>query len=381
MVDVFEVAKLLVAHAVGRFGDEISIVAYYGSHATGDATPDSDLDIFYIPVEGKTPDAARSFVIDGVTFDFWPITWANAQRIAEGEFRSWAVAPSILANSRVLHARSEEDRTRLEALQRRISLLQSPEEEPQMVRRALNAFPSAAYQLDNLRLACDAKDAAAIRECGWRVVTTCMECLALVNQVTFDGGWARALEEAFRLTSRPRDLRQLTRTVTTSTDPSAILTAAHRLVADTRRILRERQEAHPSGSQTADVFRGAYAEIHEHLQKLRSACKGNDPVRASLEARLVQDDVSRMLASAHCKVGYGEFNRPGEYRRHYRDMGLPDLMAAFDPTDLSRLADLAVELDKRLQAWLEVNGIDTCVFEGLDELRHWLGIWRPGLTE
>ena len=61
MVDVFEVARMLVSHAVGVYGDEISIIAYYGSYATGTAAHRSDLDLFYIPVEGKSPDAARSF--------------------------------------------------------------------------------------------------------------------------------------------------------------------------------------------------------------------------------------------------------------------------------------------------------------------------------
>ncbi len=65
-VDVFQVAEMLVAHAVEQHEDEISIIAYYGSHAIGTATPRSDLDLFYIPVEGSSPDAARSLVFVGM---------------------------------------------------------------------------------------------------------------------------------------------------------------------------------------------------------------------------------------------------------------------------------------------------------------------------
>ena len=49
MSDVFEIAEILVSHAVRAHQDEIAIIAYYGSYAKGLASPTSDLDIFYIP--------------------------------------------------------------------------------------------------------------------------------------------------------------------------------------------------------------------------------------------------------------------------------------------------------------------------------------------
>ncbi len=94
-MEVREAADLLVSSTVARFGVEISIIAAYGSQAREEASPGSDLDIFYIPVEGRSPDAARSFVVGGCTFDFWPVTWEMAERIAAGRFREWAVAPSL----------------------------------------------------------------------------------------------------------------------------------------------------------------------------------------------------------------------------------------------------------------------------------------------
>lgn len=54
MSDVFAVAKLLMGNAIKTCGHEIDIIAYSGSYARGEARDDSDLDIFYIPVDGKT---------------------------------------------------------------------------------------------------------------------------------------------------------------------------------------------------------------------------------------------------------------------------------------------------------------------------------------
>jgi predicted component of type VI protein secretion system len=126
----------------------------------------------------------------------------------------------------------------------------------------------------------------------------------------------------------------------------------------------------------ASVFRDAYAEIHEQLKKLRSACERGDAVRASEESRAVQNDISRMLGATRTAVGYGDFNRLDEFRGAYRALGLPDLMAAYDSEDLDRLADLAEELDTRIGTWLEEQGIALNVFQNTGELARWLARGR-----
>ena len=52
MADVFGVTEILVAHAMRVQGEHLALIAYYGSYAKGQASPTSDLDMFYIPDEG-----------------------------------------------------------------------------------------------------------------------------------------------------------------------------------------------------------------------------------------------------------------------------------------------------------------------------------------
>jgi predicted nucleotidyltransferase len=53
MSDVNEIAEILVSRAERAYGDEIAIIAIYGSRTTGTTSPTSDPDIFYVPDEGK----------------------------------------------------------------------------------------------------------------------------------------------------------------------------------------------------------------------------------------------------------------------------------------------------------------------------------------
>jgi len=331
MIDVFEVADRLVALTRERYPDEVSLIAYYGSRATGTDHLASDLDLFYIPADGKNPDAARCFIVDGLPFDFWPMSWEMVERIADARFRNWAVAPSILSRAVVLWARSEADRMRFKAVRARIDGLAEDGEERS--RRAAAAFPAAVRALE--------------RGGAWPVVTACLDCLALANGVTFDGGWTRAMSELDRLEARPPDLLELVPAIVTSTDPAEIRELGQHLVDGTRAVLSFRP--------AASVFRGTYPEIREHVVKLVASCGSGDAVRASLETWVIEEEVRGILE-----------------RSDAADPALPDLLAAYDPGDLSELRKRAFEFDARLVAWLDEIGAARNVFADLDELDAWL---------
>lgn len=66
MIDVFQVADVFLQHAFHKHGRDIGIIAYYGSHALGNASPTSDLDLIYIPDDGKAAALVNCFVLDGI---------------------------------------------------------------------------------------------------------------------------------------------------------------------------------------------------------------------------------------------------------------------------------------------------------------------------
>jgi predicted nucleotidyltransferase len=359
-MDPTAIADLLVEITVARFGDEIGIIACYGSRARGDDRPGSDLDIFYVPADGCDPPAARAFVVGEITVDFWPIRWETAERIVTGRFRSFAVAPSIIGDAKILHARSEEDRARFETLRARRDAQKAPDRRADMIRLALDAFRATVLHLENLRQA----DDAGVRVAAARLVQSVLTSLALAKQEAFSGGWDRALA------ARPEGFRLRANEILTSPETETVRTLAEALVADTRRLLREMQESACPPEPLPTVLRGAYAEFREHVDKLIAACESGDRIRASLEAVTVQDELSLLLGATRSGVGYGDFNRYEEYGDLFEREGFPDLLSAVD--DLPRLARRARALDEAFREWLAARGVDPQVFDDLEELRSWL---------
>lgn len=367
MLDVFTVADTLVSHAVKYYGQEIDIIGYYGSYAQDSATAYSDLDIFYVPVDGADPPVGRTFLLEGRLFDFWAIRWETLAGFATGQLRGWALAPALVYYTRPLYTRSPEQIVRLDQLKQRIDELRQPEARPAMIKRALAAFPGALGHLELLRGAVADGALADTRHAAWDVITVVIECLALANQTFLDRGFARLLESLPRFTRRPTNLDSLITTIATSGNPATILAAADELIGATRAILLDLQRSLPPQATPRTAFNQAYPELRGAIDKVRSACNRGDPVAASAAARTAQHELSLMLA----ELGSGEqhgFNRYTEFAGLYRQLGFADLLTA-PAGDLGELATQATLLDRQLRAWLTQEAVDLGEFDSLPALQ------------
>ena len=132
MLNVFQVSETLVNHIRTNYPDDIAIIAYYGSYAQGTASKRSDLDFFFIPATSDGYRASIQFILDDISFDFWPISWERAERMASfEEFQT-----TIIADCKLLYVRSDEDHDRFMKLRDMISTLQQPENTRRLIEKA-----------------------------------------------------------------------------------------------------------------------------------------------------------------------------------------------------------------------------------------------------
>ena len=378
MADVFRVAQVLVEHAVRVHGDGVAIIAYYGSRARGTGSATSDLDIFYIPEEGQAESLCTQFVLDGLPYDFWPVSWRTAERIANAESdRPWAFSASLLADAKVLHARSPEDRGRFEALQDRIAELTRPEQRGPMIGKALDAFPTVLAHLGQMQLAAARGDGAGLRAAGFDLANSAVNCLALVNQVYLRRGWGADLAEVSEMQQRPADLEAMLSGLLLPEGPKAALAQATRLVGEVRQVLLAAQRSTAAGAEAGDVFRDYYFFVHEYVAKIVSACAREQRLAAAAAALSLQRELCEQMSKVTDGAPHLDFNLLGEYQDSYLAAGFPDLLGPAGRGDLTELAERARELQEKAAAWLGEHGVDLNLLASEEDLPRFLDARDP----
>jgi hypothetical protein len=378
MADVFRIAEILVSHAVRAHEGEIAIIAYYGSHARGLASPTSDLDIFYIPDEGKARSLSSQFIIDGLPYDFWPVSWEFVESIAGARSgRPWAVAASLVADAKVLYHRSQQDLDRFNALKARIAELTRPESRRIMVEQALEAFKDTLFQLGQMRLAVAGGDVAGMRWASRKFVNSAINCLALVNQTYFTKGWGANLSQVLLMSQKPDDLDGLVRDITMPKDTESMLEEADRLARAVKKILLDAQASISEPSDARDVFKDFYFYIWEYRNKVLSACERKDVIAAGCAAFQLQEQICQCMNKVENGFYGTDFNLLGEYTGAYERAGFPDLLEPASQGDLETLARQVQRLDETAREWFKSHSIELNILKSEEDLRRFLNHRDP----
>ena len=232
MTDVFKVADTLVNNIRAKYAQDIAIVVCYGSYVNGTAHEKSDLDFFFIPDTEDAISASCQFILDGIGFDFWPICWARAEGIAEFE----EPLVSLIADGRILYARSDSDRARFNALKNRIADLCKPVNRNLMIGKARTKFRQAFQHLHNLRR--PNHTLATSRLTAYHLVTTVLHSLALLNQTYFTTGWGQNMAQVHALKLKPGGLTDVLNQIITQRDASDISRACEILVQNSQDLFR-----------------------------------------------------------------------------------------------------------------------------------------------
>jgi hypothetical protein len=379
MPNVFEIADILVSHAKQAHKDEIAIIAYYGSYAQGVASSTSDLDIFYIPDDGKAGALCSQFIIDDLPYDFWPVSWELAESIANANSeRPWAVSASLIADAQVLYYRSPRDSERFNALQARIAELTRPESRELMVEKGLNEFRNTLFQLGQIRLAAADDDMAGMHWAGQKLVNSAVNCLALVNQTYFTRGWGANFSQALKLPKKPAGLEGTIKAIIIPQDTDRMLDAAAKLAQETREILLEAQASVATPADARDVFKDFYFFIFEYVNKVLSACERKDAIAARFAAFQLQEEICQCMNKVENGFYGTDFNRLGEYSGAYQKAGWPDLIESASQGNLVELARQARRLDEQAREWFNSRSIELNILDSKEELRQFLNRRDPG---
>lgn len=367
-MDVFQIANILVEHVKEKFADDVALIAYYGSYATGHATARSDLDFFFIPATEKGYEAGLTFIVDGIGFDFWPISWERAERMASFE----EYRPTILANSKVLYVRSGEDAKRYSELQDRIARMTAPGNRKPLLERALTELKEGYVHLAMMNRPDSREQLTLVRTEACLLVTAVLQSLGFANETYFVRGWGQNWEQVRRLPVLPDALEALIGTIMAERDCGRISAACEELIERTRSLLVAQQRTVAEARSLSEVFHGYYEEAKGTINKLIVACEQGDRHTAFFAAVSFQDELIQFFRLAEEGIWHSELSARLDHGPMFERLGLPDLVSAYDANDLNGLREATFKLDQRIRELLQTHGVKLNEFATVDEFRSFI---------
>lgn len=366
MSEVSVVADLLVDHVRGAHG--VALVLAYGSHARGTQRPDSDFDVLFVVDEPEAVPLAVSFVLDGRPCDFWPVRWVFLENIANAHGgRPWGVAASLLADAKVLWARSDADEARLQELKERVASYSASSSAAATAELADIAYDDVVGALGLVHLASAGDDIQGARVAGWRLVKASLNVVALLERTYFTSSVGAYVAQAAQFSSAPEDLENLCRAVVEAHGTDSLAGAADRLAIAVGEEIRRRRSSDATPNE--NTFRDVYSEVHEHCIKITRACSEGDGLTASAEAHELEWEIASMFHRHRFGTNPGIAERSDALMRAYLDAGMPDLIGPAVEGNLAGLSQAATELDRQLADWLNARAIPVNDFASIDELR------------
>ncbi|MDW7656199.1 MAG: DUF6088 family protein [Bacillota bacterium] len=238
---------------------------------------------FYIPATNRANGLARTFIIDGIGHDLFPMSWERIERMADVKDYN----TTCLADAEILWAKSDEDRQRFVSLQARLQAnLQNPQ---YMLERAKKWFNTVTeiYQdtLFEERL-------YKVRENAGYICDLLSIAVAFVNGRYFTHGQTNQLRELSNMRKIPVDFAKLYEAIIRESSPDVQKRLCYEMITNTR-VLLDAQEKPFIKSDNPDFSELAawYQELIYTWRRVYHWCDTNDPVNVYIWCCFLQNEV------------------------------------------------------------------------------------------
>jgi predicted nucleotidyltransferase len=370
MTDLFDVARIIADDARQRLGDEIALIVYTGSRVKGAHSPNSDLDLYYVP---RTQAEAHCTLLYGqFPIDLFPIPWSRLERWANYEDPH----TSMIVDSQIAYARSDEDRARFEQLKARIFELQQPQHRAAMIQKAIEIFKGVGYHYFLFDAGATQSDLFSFKREAWKSVEIVLHALAVMNQTFYHVDCGKNLAEVLALPQKPAKIKEILTTIVESADYETVRANVRKLLVETRDLLDAQLREVSENTPFADLFRAYYPEIREQLNKIETACDLRNSQRALSAIVQIQNEVADSLSRSVDGKSSSGLNPYAAYSPAYETAGLPNLIEFIAPRDFGGLRTAVAEFDREIQRLLARNNVPLNRITAEDELKNLDPIWN-----
>lgn len=294
---------------------------------------------YYVPATSRSNGLARTFIIDGIGYDLFPMSWERVERMADLRGDN----PTNLDNAEILYARNDDDRQRFASLQARLRAnLQNPHF---MYNRALEAL-NTAMQFHREMLF--EEDLCMVRENAGYICMKTADAVAFANQ-QYLGDMLDRFKALLSMKKAPAGFTDLSERIICAKTADEQKRLCHDIIAVTKKFLDENDKNTVRRISAPDFSELAfwYQELSYTWRRVYLRCEKNDPINAYLWCCFLQNEVDKVGA----------------------DFGIPDvdILSAFDADNLPAFRKRAECVEQHIVAAIEAHGVKIESYPSVEE--------------
>ena len=284
---------------------------------------------FFFPASEKANFLARTFIIDGIGYDLFPMSWERMERIAGLEEDN---APVILS-ARILYAEKEKDKSRFMEIQ---SILKKNLADVHYTYQKALEKTVIAMELHQNMLFEDTLYKS--REASGHIIMYLSHAVAYTNQAFLKHGHISLISDLSSMKYIPQDYIKLIQAIVDAESIEGLRKQCYTLILNTRRYLEEMKakDEKPARNQNFHNLAGWYHELSYYWREIYYYCETGETVKALIRSCYLQNELDIVSE----EFGLGEL----------------DLLRSFDPHGLSSFHQRAKALEKQIRAIITEHG-------------------------
>lgn len=310
-----------------KYPDDIALVV---SHDTLRIDPAQKAMSYFVPCTKRGETFARTFILEGVGYDIWSVSWERLEGFAE--LTEYNI--TVLADAEVLYARTEEDRDRFLALQRRLA--ENLADKARMRSCALEAYAQARTLYSQMLFAAGSD----VRLGAGYVLDYLARAVAFTNLRYFRASQTEQLQELETMEHVPEGFGGLYLSVIREKSEAGQKELCFRLISMVQDFLLKFSPGGDTRETPAEHnfqdLADWYGELSYTWLRLRHYAACGDAVKVYMWGILLQSELNQVCG----------------------DFGLEkmELMSAYDADNLAALAERADFLEKKMREIIVQGG-------------------------
>jgi len=285
---------------------------------------------FYIPATNRANGLARTFIINGIGYDLFPMSWERIENMADVKDYN----TTCLGDAEILWARSEEDKQRFISLQKRLQAnLQNPK---YMCQRAVKWLDYAKdIYRDHVLFE---NKLYKVRENTGHICDLLSIAVAFVNLRYFTHGQTNQVQELSKMEKVPQGFIKLYTEIVSEPLPDMQKRLCYELIEMTKDFIdAQHKNAVPQSPPDFTELASWYQELCYTWRRVYYWCDENDPVNAYIWCCNLQTEVDEWGA----KFGIEDI----------------DIFSSFNADDLAGFRKRAAEVEQHFRQAIEKNGV------------------------